>query len=126
MISLVCLTLLGCGDQREPVEQGSGAVQPNRSIAGIEMGMSAAEVRERLGAPNEEKPSELHAGLQAHLEGLGVLAAVQERLQPVHRGLGPITRAQLVVDAVCDSRSHAAPDGAAFCRQTAFSPVRAT
>lgn len=62
VISLICLTLLACGDQGETTGQASAAIQPNRSIASIEVGMSAAEVRERLGAPDDERPSELHVG----------------------------------------------------------------
>lgn len=61
VIALLCLTLLACGDQGE-TGQGNAPIQPGRSIAGIELGMSAEEVRKPLGAPKDAKPSELHPG----------------------------------------------------------------
>lgn len=63
MVVLVSLFAVSCATQSAGSRADPPArIQPRESIGGIALGMTAAQVRARLGPRDAQKPSELHQG----------------------------------------------------------------
>lgn len=62
VVVLVSFLIISCGQESSSPADPPPRIQPGESIGGIALGMTTGQVRERLGAPDVEKPSELHGG----------------------------------------------------------------
>ena len=62
VVVLVSLLTIACGQESGSPADPPPRIQPRESIGGIALGMTTTQVRKRLGAPDAEKPSELHSG----------------------------------------------------------------
>lgn len=62
VVMLISLLAISCGEESGAPADPPLHIQPRESIGGIALGMTPAQVRKRLGAPDAKKPSELHSG----------------------------------------------------------------